>query len=138
MVLHHFSFGRDLTVYRPYTSAQGKLSRLSGKVHERHTEVRCDAARALLPLFLHDDELVVAFRLLRLGALGSLAVKRRQVGQTAEPKTRRNVSVTWKATGLPGRSRRPASSISPLSNSLVTVDDESTPRTCSIKLRETG
>ena len=42
-----------------------------------------------------------------------------------------------KATGLPGRSRRPASSMSPFSSRPDTLEEESTPRTCSMKARQT-
>ena len=54
------------------------------------------------------------------------------------PNTRKKVSVVRKLTGLPGRSRRPASSMRPFSSRPDTLDEESTPRTCSIKARDTG
>ena len=49
------------------------------------------------------------------------------------PNTRKKVSVVRKLTGRPGRSRRPASSMSPFSSRPDTLEEESTPRTCSIK-----
>ena len=54
------------------------------------------------------------------------------------PNTRKKVSVVRKLTGLPGRSRRPASSMRPFSSRPDTLDEESTPRTCSMKARDTG
>ena len=56
----------------------------------------------------------------------------------AEEKARKKVSVVRKLTGLPGRSRRPASSMRPFSSRPDTLDEESTPRTCSMKARDTG
>ena len=64
-----------------------------------------------------------------------------QAGRSASeerPKHRRKTSVVRKLTGWPGRSSRPASSISPFCNRLLTLDEESTPRACSMKARETG
>ena len=54
------------------------------------------------------------------------------------PQVSVKVSVVRKLTGLPGRSRRPASSMRPFSSRPDTLDEESTPRTCSIKARDTG
>lgn len=65
-------------------------------------------------------------------------MQRGQVGQTAKAEHPQKGIRHRNATGLPGRSRRPASSISPRSISLDTVEEESTPRTCSMKLRLTG
>ena len=50
----------------------------------------------------------------------------------------KKVAVVRKRTGLPGRARRPASSMRPFSSRPDTLDEESAPRTCSIKARDTG